>query len=118
MSVLTEYTEKTLPIMIERGDEIRVTYAVPLLTGIASNTSKTNEIITQTFQVLGYEQAPPSLLFGKPLEYNGTSKLGWGSNEAMVATFGVGSNEFEAIAGNLPPTGLFSPDSLNEKLIY
>jgi hypothetical protein len=115
MSVLTEYTEKILPIMIERGDEIRVSYAYPLLTDAVSNASKTNEIITQTFQVLGYEQAPPSLLFGKPLKYNGTSQLGWSSNEAMVATFGVGSNEFEAIAGNLPPTGLYSPDSLKER---
>jgi hypothetical protein len=115
MSVLTEYTEKILPIMIERGDEIRVSYAYPLLTDAVSNASRTNEIITQTFQVLGYEQAPPSLLFGKPLKYNGTSQLGWSSNEAMVATFGVGSNEFEAIAGNLPPTGLYSPDSLKER---
>ena len=114
MSVLTEYTEKTLPIMIERGDEIRISYSFPLLTDVVSNASKTNEIVNQTFTVLGYEQAPPSLLFGKPLEYNGSSKLGWSSNEAMVATFGVGSNEFEAIAGNLPPTGLYSPDSLKE----
>ena len=115
MSALTEYPQKPIPIMVERGDVIRVSYAYPLLTDVVSNASKTNEIITQDFEVLGYEQPPPSLLFGRPLAYNGISQLGWGSNEAMVSIFGVGSNEFEAIAGNLPPTGLYSPDSLKER---
>jgi hypothetical protein len=77
-----------------------------------SNASKTNEIITQDFQVLGYEQAPPGLLFSRPTEYNGTTQLGWGSNNTQISTC---SNHFQALAQNLPPTGIFSPDSLKER---
>ena len=113
MSALTEYPQKSLPIMIERGDVIRVTYAYPLLTITESaNTLKTNEIVTQDFQVLGYEQAPPALQFSKPTTYTGTTPyLGWGSNNTQTPP----DNHFQALAQNLPPTGMFSPDNLKER---
>ena len=44
-------------IIIEKGDEIRVSYAYEANDGITSILSKTH----QDFTVLGYHQLPPSL---------------------------------------------------------
>lgn len=105
-SVVTEYTDNTLPIQIKRGDEIRVTYAYPLLDDAVSNDVASNEIITQTFSVLGYEQAPPSLITSAPYPYDGLTNIGWYTSNG---------NLFYVDIRNLPPTGFFSPNTLKEK---
>jgi hypothetical protein len=109
-SALEEYSHKNLPLTIEEGDIIRLTYAfVPNAAAFAVDYGMNGinllnvgkEIVTQEFTVLGYELPPPALDFF-------TSSLGIDWNDPI-------GTEIYAEARNLPPTGYFSPDNLKEK---
>ena len=69
-SDMATYKDYSKPFIIERGDEVRVTYVVPqevIIDGQnTSNNSLTKKTITQDFTVLGYRQPAPNLFFPSP----------------------------------------------------
>ena len=107
-SALSEYNSKAINrIMIEEGDEIRVTYARPIIEtpGIYyDNSSAQKKIVNKTFQVLGYELAPPEVIFGSGYDGPGGANDGWGLTSP--------GETFFANATGLPEKGIFSADSL------
>ena len=115
-SALSEYNSKIQnAVMIEEGDEIRVTYAIPLqsdgttpLPMQAANNNPQKQIVNQTFTVLGYELAPQQTVFSKGYDGPGGATDGWG-------TTSQGETFFSNIE-YLPPEGIFSPDNLKERL--
>jgi hypothetical protein len=116
-SAMTEYQNKRLPIMIERGDEIQVTYANTYggewrgVDGLP-NALGNYRYDTVNFTVLGYEQPAPNLLVNAdyywPLTDSGYSPFYSQSNGTQIP--------FNVLINNLPEKGIFSPDSLVEKL--
>jgi len=117
-SAVTEYTDRNLPVMIEKGDIIRVTYAFPSAIdatnngGVDFNSLSNNELINVDFTVLGYELAPPIVHIQAAYPYNGSTQYGWATGFPGTSTAG---NTFYADIQDLPPTGLYSPDSLKER---
>tara|TARA_R110002012_G_scaffold30399_4_gene92300 strand:+ start:5 stop:1633 length:1629 start_codon:yes stop_codon:yes gene_type:complete len=115
-SALSEYNSKIQnAVMIEEGDEIRVTYAIPLqsdgttpLPMQAANNNPQKQIVNQTFTVLGYELAPQQTVFSKGYDGPGGPTDGWGLTSQ-------GETFFSNIE-YLPPEGIFSPDNLKERL--
>ena len=116
-SAATEYTDKNLPAMIEKGDIIRVTYAFPSAIdatdngGVDFNSLSNNELVNVDFTVLGYELAPPIVHIQAAYPYNGSSQIGWATGLSSTTS----GNTFYADIRDLPPTGLYSPDSLKER---
>ena len=115
-SALTEYQNKKIPLMVERGDEIQVTYASVIGTNFrpvdgSPNTLGNYRYDTVNFTVLGYEQPPPNLLILKENVYPLTD----GSKSPWYAQNNGTQIPFWAIIDNLTEKGTFSPDELVDK---
>ncbi len=115
-SALTEYQNQNLPIMIERGDEIKVTYATVIGPTLNSNDDINGQgsykYNTVVFKVLGYEMPPPMMAVeggaAWPLNANGNAP--WFPENSWPGV--AYSNEFYCILNNLPEKGVFSPDEV------
>ena len=115
-SALTEYQNKKIPLMIEEGDEIQVTYANIIGTPFRAvdgspNTLGNYRYDTVNFTVLGYEQPPPTLSIPKENVYPLTDNLQspwYPQNDGTQLPFW-------AIVDSLPEKGVFSPDELVNK---
>ena len=115
-SALTEYQNQNLPIIIERGDEIKVTYATVIGPTLNSqddiNGQGSYKYNTVVFKVLGYEMPPPMMVVeggaAWPLNSNGNAP--WFPENSWPGV--AYSNEFYCILNDLPEKGVFSPDEV------
>lgn len=107
-SFVGEYKNFSKPFIIERGDEIRVTYTVPqdilFEDGATTQTSKTltQKTITQDFTVLGYRLPAPQMRFPSPVVTNQAGSQGVPANGQICL----------ATSSTLPPEGIYSQDSM------
>ena len=107
-SFVGEYKNFSKPFIIERGDEIRVTYTIPqdilFEDGASIQASKTltQKTVTQDFTVLGYRLPAPNMRFPSPLVTNQAGSQGVPANgQICLATSSV-----------LPAEGVYSQDSM------
>ncbi len=101
-------------ILIEKGDEIRVSYAY---FPNSSNSTITNKTY-QDFTVLGYDQYPP-LLWTSNLDPSahagGYSDIRFEIACYKIQGYGAGNNTQTVFINPLPATGYYSFSSLKEK---